>query len=100
MIERYELANGLVVCLSPNRSIPVVAVSLWYRVGSADEAPGRTGLAHLFEHLMFQGSLNVGKAEHFALIQAVGGRANAATGIDRTFYHERLPAHQLELALW
>lgn len=100
MIERYELANGLVVCLSPNRSTPVVAVSLWYRVGSADEAPGRTGLAHLFEHLMFQGSRNVRKGEHFTLIQGAGGRANAATGIDRTFYHERLPSHQLELALW
>ena len=100
MIEQTELANGLVVCLSPNRSIPVVAVSLWYGVGSADEAPGRTGLAHLFEHLMFQGSLNVRKGEHFALIQGAGGRANAATGIDRTFYEERLPSHQLELALW
>lgn len=99
-IERHELANGLDVCLLPNRSIPVVAVSLWYRVGSADEAPGRTGLAHLFEHLMFEGSLNVGKLEHFTLIQAAGGRANAATGMDRTFYYERLPAHQLELALW
>ena len=100
MIEQSELANGLVVCLSPNRSIPIVAVSLWYGVGSADEAPGRTGLAHLFEHLMFQGSLNVRKGEHFALIQSAGGRANAATGIDRTFYEERLPSHQLELALW
>jgi zinc protease len=100
MIERHELANGLVACLSPSQSIPVVAVSLWYRVGSADEAPERTGLAHLFEHLMFQGSLNVGKGEHFALIQAAGGRANAATGIDRTFYQERLPSHELELALW
>lgn len=100
MIERIQLANGLVVCLSPNRSVPVVAVSLWYGVGSADEMPGHTGLAHLFEHLMFQGSLNVRKGEHFALIQAAGGRANAATGIDRTFYQERLPAHQLELALW
>ena len=100
MIERHQLANGLVVCLSPNRSIPAVAVSLWYGVGSADEVPGRTGLAHLFEHLMFQGSLNVRKGEHLRLIQAVGGRANAATGIDRTYYSERLPAHHLELALW
>jgi predicted Zn-dependent peptidase len=100
VIERRELSNGLVVCLSPNRSNPVVAVSLWYGVGSADEAAGRTGLAHLFEHLMFQGSLNVGKGEHFTLIQGGGGRANAATGIDRTYYYERLPSHQLELALW
>jgi zinc protease len=100
MIERHELANGLVACFSPSPSIPVVAVSLWYRVGSADEEPERTGLAHLFEHLMFQGSLNVRKGEHLALIQAAGGRANAATGIDRTLYQERLPSHQLELALW
>ena len=100
MIECHRLANGLLVCVWPNLSIPAVAVSLWYRVGSADETPGRTGLAHLFEHLMFQGSLNVTKGEHLRLIQAAGGRVNAATGIDRTFYHERLPAHHLELALW
>lgn len=100
MIERHELSNGLVVCVSPHRSTPVAAVSVWYRVGSADEKPGLTGLAHLFEHLMFQGSLNVGKGQHFSMVQAVGGRANAATGIDRTFYHEQLPSHQLELALW
>jgi zinc protease len=100
MIEQLELANGLVVCLSTDRSVPVVAVSLWYGVGSADERPGRTGLAHLFEHLMFQGSLNVRKGDHFSLIQSAGGRANALTGTDRTVYQERLPAHQLELALW
>ena len=100
MIEQIELANGLVACVAPNSSTPVVAVSLLYRVGSADEAPGRTGLAHLFEHLMFQGSLNVRKGGHFALIRAVGGRANAATGMDCTYYQDRLPSHQLELALW
>ena len=100
VIEQHRLANGLLACVSPNRSIPLVAVSLWYRVGSADEASGRTGLAHLFEHLMFQGSRNVGKGEHFTLVQAAGGRANAATGLDRTFYYERLPSHHLELALW
>lgn len=100
MIERHELSNGLVVCVSPHGSTPVAAVSLWYGVGSADERPGLTGLAHLFEHLMFQGSLNVGKGQHFSLVQAAGGRANAATGIDRTFYYERLPSHQLELVLW
>jgi predicted Zn-dependent peptidase len=100
VIEQYELDNGLVACVSPNRSIPVVAVSLWYGVGSADEVAGRTGLAHLFEHLMFQGSRHVGKGEHFTLIQSVGGRANAATGPDGTFYYERLPSHHLELALW
>ncbi|HJP72534.1 MAG TPA: pitrilysin family protein [Candidatus Limnocylindria bacterium] len=99
-IERHELANGLRVCISPHPSSPVVAVSVWYGVGSADEVPGRTGLAHLFEHLMFQGSRNVGKAEHFSMVQAVGGRANAATGLDRTFYYERLPPHELELAIW
>jgi predicted Zn-dependent peptidase len=99
-IERHELANGLRVCISPHPSSPVVAVSVWYGVGSADEVPGRTGLAHLFEHLMFQGSRNVGKAQHFSLVQAVGGRANAATGLDRTFYYERVPPHELELAIW
>lgn len=100
MIEQHQLANGLRIILSTNRSIPAVALSLWFGVGSADESPGQTGLAHLFEHLMFQGSQNVAKGEHFTLIQNVGGRANAATGIDRTFYYERLPSHQLELALW
>ena len=100
MIERVELTNGLVVCIAPNRTIPLVALSLWYGVGSADEAPGRTGLAHLFEHLMFQGSLNVRKGEHFALIQRAGGRANAATDVERTHYQDRVPAHQLEVALW
>jgi zinc protease len=100
IIERHRLANGLVVCLAPEAAVPVVALSLWYRVGSADERQERTGLAHLFEHLMFQGSANVGKGQHFQLIQAAGGRANAATGMDRTYYHERLPAHQLELAIW
>jgi len=100
VIDQFELDNGLVACVSPNRSIPIVAVSLWYRVGSADEVAGRTGLAHLFEHLMFQGSRHVGKGEHFTLIQSVGGRANAATGLDRTFYYERLPSQHLELALW
>lgn len=84
MIERRQLANGLALCLAPDPSNPVVAVSLWYRVGSADERPGRTGLAHLFEHLMFQGSAHVEKGRHFALIQAAGRRANAATGMDRT----------------
>ena len=100
LIERRQLANGLALCLAPDPSNPLVAVSLWYRVGSADERPGRTGLAHLFEHLMFQGSAHVEKGQHIGLIQAAGGRANAATGMDRTYFYERLPAHQLELALW
>jgi predicted Zn-dependent peptidase len=100
VITRHHLANGLQVFISRSGSVPVVAVSLWYGVGSADEQPGRTGLAHLFEHLMFQGSRNVAKGEHFSMVQAVGGRANAATGLDRTFYYERLPSHELELAIW
>lgn len=99
-IERHELENGLRVCLAPDPSVPVVAVNLCYGVGSRDEKPGHTGLAHLFEHLMFQGSANVVKGEHFQLVQAAGGRANAATGYDRTIYHELLPSHELELALW
>jgi predicted Zn-dependent peptidase len=75
-------------------------VNLWYAVGSGHEAVGKTGFAHLFEHLMFQGSANVAKGGHLALVEAVGGRANATTSWDRTNYFERLPSHELELALW
>ena len=77
-----------------------MAVNVWYDVGSKHEQPGKTGFAHLFEHVMFQGSAHVGKAEHIALIQAAGGTMNGTTWLDRTNYFETLPAHQLELALW
>jgi zinc protease len=97
---RRELANGLRVIVAPDRLAPVVAINLWYVVGSRHEQPGRTGFAHLFEHLMFQGSRHVTKAEHFTIIQSAGGVNNATTWFDRTNYFETLPSHQLELALW
>ncbi len=99
-IERRRLDNGLRVILSPDRRTPIVAVNLWYDVGSRNEERGRTGFAHLFEHMMFQGSANVAKGEHFALIQAAGGTLNASTWTDRTNYFETLPSHELDLALW
>jgi zinc protease len=98
--EEFTLGNGLRVVLSPDRSAPVVAVNLWYNVGSRNERAGRTGFAHLFEHMMFQGSENVPELEHFALIEQAGGSLNGSTWLDRTNYYETLPAHQLELGLW
>lgn len=99
-IHDYRLDNGLRVVVSPDHAAPVVAVNLWYDVGSKDEAKGKTGLAHLFEHLMFQGSANVGAGEHLAIVQANGGTANATTWFDRTNYFETVPVGALELALW
>ena len=99
-LEQHRLDNGLRVILSPDSRTPIVAVNLWYDVGSRHEEPGRTGFAHLFEHMMFQGSANVAKGEHFALIQAAGGTLNASTWVDRTNYFETLPSHELDLALW
>jgi len=99
-IETYALPNGLRVALSEDHATPIVAVNLWYHVGSANERSGRTGFAHLFEHMLFQGSANVGANEHFELIQRAGGTLNGSTWLDRTNYHETVPAHQLELALW
>jgi len=98
--EKYSLANGLQVILYQDKSIPVVAINLWYRVGSANEKEGRTGFAHLFEHMMFQGSQNVPKEGHFRYIEEAGGSLNGSTSIDRTNYFETLPANYLELALW
>ncbi|MDQ3522112.1 MAG: insulinase family protein, partial [Gemmatimonadota bacterium] len=99
-IERFALANGLRVVLSQDRSTPVVAVNLWYNVGSRNERPGRTGFAHLFEHMMFQGSQNVPDTQHIAHVEHVGGAVNGSTWLDRTNYYETVPAHQLDLALW
>jgi predicted Zn-dependent peptidase len=99
-IERHELENGLKVILSRDPRAPLVAVNLWYDVGSKHEKPGKTGFAHLFEHMMFQGSANVEKGQHFSLVQAAGGTLNASTWLDRTNYFETLPGHELELALW
>ncbi|MFN2483877.1 MAG: M16 family metallopeptidase [Candidatus Limnocylindria bacterium] len=98
--EQERLDNGLRVVLSHDDSAPTVAVNLWYDVGSKHERPGKTGFAHLFEHMMFQGSENVTKAEHMSLVQAAGGTLNASTWLDRTNYYETLPSHELDLALW
>jgi zinc protease len=97
---RHTLANGLRVVLHPDRSLPLVAINLWYHVGSKNERPGRTGFAHLFEHMLFQGSAHVGTNDHFRWVQQVGGVANGSTWYDRTNYYETLPAHQLDLGLW
>ncbi|MEE8368229.1 MAG: pitrilysin family protein [Thermoanaerobaculia bacterium] len=99
-LESHTLDNGLRVALQPDDSLPLVAVNLWYHVGSKDEKPGRTGLAHLFEHMLFQGSQHVGTNDHFRHIQEVGGVANGSTWYDRTNYFETLPANQLDLGLW
>jgi len=94
------LANGLQVILYRDNPSPLVAVNLWYRVGSANEKPGKTGFAHLFEHMMFQGSQHIPKEGHFKYIQEAGGSLNGSTSIDRTNYYETLPANSLELAFW
>lgn len=99
-IEEHVLGNGLRVVLAPDRAVPVVAVNLWYNVGSRNEPPGRTGFAHLFEHMMFQGSAHVSKNGHMRHVEAAGGSANATTWFDRTNYFETLPSHHLDLALW
>jgi len=99
--EKYTLPNGLDVILRKDPSVPIVAVNLWYHVGPANETKGLTGFAHLFEHMMFQGSAHVGDDQHFALLEAAGASlVNGTTDFDRTNYMEDLPANQLELALW
>jgi predicted Zn-dependent peptidase len=95
-----RLANGLRLIVAEDHLAPVVAINLWYDVGSKHEQPGKTGFAHLFEHVMFQGSRHVAKAEHIALVQAAGGTMNGTTWLDRTNYFETLPSHQLDLGLW
>ncbi|MGH9857476.1 MAG: M16 family metallopeptidase, partial [Acidobacteriota bacterium] len=97
--EKYTLPNGLDVILHEDHSIPMVAVNIWYHVGSKNEKPGRTGFAHLFEHMMFQGSRHHDK-EYFEPLQKVGGSINGSTSEDRTNYWENVPSNQLELALW
>jgi zinc protease len=98
--EQFALPNGLKVIYSEDHSTPVVSVDVWYAVGSRNERPGRSGFAHLFEHMMFQGSAHVKKAEHFQLVQRAGGTMNGSTQEDRTNYYETLPSNQLALALW
>jgi len=95
-----RLPNGLRLIVAEDHLAPVVAVNIWYNVGSKHEVPGKTGFAHLFEHVMFQGSAHVGKSEHMAIVQAAGGTLNGTTWLDRTNYFETMPSHQLELALW
>ena len=95
-----RLPNGLRLVIAEDHLAPVVAVNIWYNVGSKNEVAGKTGFAHLFEHVMFQGSAHVAKAEHIALVQAAGGTMNGTTWLDRTNYFETVPSHQLELAIW
>jgi predicted Zn-dependent peptidase len=99
-IHQRTLGNGLRVVVSPDHSVPLAAVNLWYDVGSRDERPGEFGWAHLFEHLMFSGSAHVGSGEHLNALQALGGSVNATTWFDRTNYFETLPVGALDLALW
>ena len=98
--EKFTLNNGLEVILYRDKTIPLAAVNIWYKVGSANEKRGKTGLAHLFEHMMFQGSQNVKKEEHFRYIEEIGGRLNGSTSFDRTNYYETVPSTFLETALW
>ncbi len=99
-LETYRLANGLTVTLSRDTTVPVAAVNLWYHVGSGDEVAGRTGFAHLFEHMMFQGSANIGDDAHFRMIQEAGGTLNGSTNADRTNYFQAVPSNFLERVLW
>jgi zinc protease len=98
--EKYTLPNGLEVILSEDHSTPIISVNTWYHVGSADERPGRTGLAHLFEHLMFMGSQHVPNGVFDKELEAAGGDNNASTAEDRTNYYEDIPSNALPLALW
>src|ERR1700691_1989033 len=96
-IEQYKLDNGLRIVMSVDHSAPTYGISITYNVGSHSEHAGRTGFAHLFEHMMFEGSENVGKGEHYTLILNNGGGMNGTTNEDRTIYFEDLPKNQLDL---
>ena len=99
--ERYTLPNGLTVLLHEDHRLPLVAVDLWYHVGPVNEAKGRTGFAHLFEHMMFEGSEHVGEKAHFRYLEGAGATdINGTTDFDRTNYFETVPSNELELALW
>ncbi|HLU85440.1 MAG TPA: insulinase family protein [Vicingaceae bacterium] len=98
--EQYKLDNGLNVILHQDKSTPIVAVTVLYHVGSKNEDPNRTGFAHFFEHLLFEGSENIGRGEYMKMVSSNGGILNANTSFDRTFYFEILPSNQLELGLW
>ena len=96
----YDLPNGLHVILHQDNTVPIVATTILYHVGSKNEEPNRTGFAHFFEHLLFEGSENIGRGEFDKYVQNAGGTLNANTSFDRTFYYELLPSNQLELSLW
>ena len=98
--EAFTLPNGLRVIYSEDHSTPIVSVDVWYNTGSRNERPGRSGFAHLFEHMMFEGSAHVKKGEHFQLISRAGGSENGSTADDRTNYYETVPSNRLNLALW
>ncbi|HTL39069.1 MAG TPA: pitrilysin family protein [Kofleriaceae bacterium] len=99
--EKYKLPNGMEVILSPDDRVPLVAVHIWYHVGSGNEVPGKSGFAHLFEHVMFQGSKNTGKDMHFEIMRKIGStELNGTTNTDRTNYFETVPSQFLETALW
>ncbi len=98
--QRLQLPNGLTAVLHQDRSTPIVNVQLWYHVGSKDERPGRTGFAHLFEHLMFKGSRNVEPEQHTSIVASVGGQANAYTNEDTTVFWQTVPSQFLPLVLW
>ncbi|HEY4242716.1 MAG TPA: pitrilysin family protein [Kofleriaceae bacterium] len=99
--ERYKLPNGLEVILAPDPSVPLVAVNVWYHVGSGYEVPGKSGFAHLFEHMMFQGSKHVPEDKHFDILKKIGSdQVNGTTNTDRTNYFEVVPSNQIETALW
>jgi zinc protease len=99
-VQEHRLANGLQLLMYEDHSVPVATVELWYHVGSKDERPGRSGFAHLFEHIMFKGSANLGPEEHKNFIASIGGRYNATTDFDRTLYYETFPSNYLEHVLW
>ena len=97
---QYDLPNGIHVILHEDHATPIVAVTMLYKVGSKNEKVGRTGFAHFFEHLMFEGTQNIDRHEYDKYVEGAGGTLNANTSQDRTFYYELLPSNQLELGLW
>src|SRR5437870_2254769 len=98
--EQFTLPNGLRVIYSEDHSTPIVSVDVWYEVGSRNERPGRSGFAHLFEHMMFQGSAHIKKSEHGQLVERAGGNYNGSTAEDRTNFWGPVPSNRLNLALW
>jgi len=99
-VTKYTLSNGLTVLLSPDHSSQVAAVAVWYHVGSKNEKPGRTGFAHLFEHMMFTGTQHIPSGQHAKILESMGGEFNGTTDNDRTLYYEEVPSNQLATALW